>query len=51
MALKKEFDLHSNNYYRKSLLDIKGLECSKEFWNVDSKKYDKILLNNSRRKK
>ena len=35
MALKKEFDLHSNNYYRKSLLDIKGLECSKEFWNVD----------------
>jgi len=27
--------LSENEYYKKSLIDIKALECDKEFWNVD----------------
>ncbi len=35
MVTKKPFDLHNNNYYKKSLMNIESLNCDKEFWNID----------------
>ncbi|HFU3942894.1 TPA: DNA methyltransferase [Streptococcus suis] len=35
MAEKKLFNLHENEYYKKSKFDIDMLHCEKEFWNVD----------------
>lgn len=35
MAMKKQFDLHENIYYKKSLFEIEALSCNKEFWSVD----------------
>lgn len=35
MAVKKPFDLHNNEYYKKGIFDIDDLKCEKEFWNVD----------------
>lgn len=35
MLMNKEFDLHNNIYYKKSLIDVEKLSCDKEFWNVD----------------
>ncbi len=35
MAIKTPFDLHSNEYYKKSLFNIEEIDCQKEFWDID----------------
>lgn len=35
MAARAPFDLHSNKYYKDSLIDIEEMMCDKEFWDID----------------